>query len=142
MLLRRSFDLMSFQDYESQAAEHLPIYDRTRHIGRSLLTQCGSADVSSLASKLDLIEKRWKNLLLELQKSKTSEKKPRTGEQLRDDMLQLRAWFMEAETLLTINPPPENIQQGFEKVSKQVIPFNRILGQGFRAIMPETTELT
>lgn len=109
-----------FQDYESQAAEHLPIYDRTRHIGRSLLTQCGSADVPALAAKLDSIEKRWKSLLLELQRSKTSEKKSKSGEQLRDDMLQLRAWFMEAETLLTINPPPKNIQQGFEKVGESL----------------------
>lgn len=110
-----------FQDYESQAAEHLPVYDRTRHIGRSLLTQCGSADVSKVASKLNLIEKRWKTLLLELQRSKTNERKPKTGEQLRDDMLQLRAWFMEAETLLTINPPPRNIREGFEKVHESFL---------------------
>ncbi|XP_022701395.1 dystrophin-like isoform X1 [Varroa jacobsoni] len=103
-------------DYESQAAEHLPVYDRTKHLGRTLLTQCGPVDVSDLASKLDLIEKRWKSLLLELQKSKTYEKRPKSGEQLREDMLQLRAWFMEAETLLTISPPPQDLAEGFEKL--------------------------
>ncbi|OQR72974.1 dystrophin-like [Tropilaelaps mercedesae] len=103
-------------DYESQAAERLPVYDRTKHLGRTLITQCGSVDVPDLAAKLDLIEKRWKGLLLELQKSRTSEKRPKSGEQLREDMLQLRAWFMEAETLLTINPPPRGLADGFEKL--------------------------
>lgn len=75
-------------------------------------------DVSDLATKLDLIEKRWKGLLLELQRGKTAEKRPKSGEQLREDMLQLRAWFIEAETLLTINPPPRDLTEGFEKVSE------------------------
>lgn len=92
------------------------MYDRTKHLGRTLLTQCRPTEVSDLASKLDLIEKRWKGLLLELQKSKTAEKRPKSGEQLREDMLQLRAWFIEAETLLTINPPPRDLVEGFEKV--------------------------
>lgn len=112
------FIFLVLQDYESQAAEHLPVYDRTKHLGRTLLTQCGPVDVSDLASKLDLIEKRWKSLLLELQKSKTYEKRPKSGEQLREDMLQLRAWFMEAETLLTISPPPQDLAEGFEKARK------------------------
>lgn len=110
-----------FQDYESQAAEQLPLYDRTKHLGRTLLTQCNQKDVSDLATKIDLMEKRWKNLLSELQKSKTAGKRPKSGEQLREDMLQLRAWFIEAETLLTINPPPNDLVEGFEKVNQALI---------------------
>ncbi|CAN7989457.1 unnamed protein product [Ixodes hexagonus] len=111
------------ESMEKQVTEKMPHFEEVKKMTQQIMEQCSAADGVLLQQKLEGLKRRWKAIILELQSRRERLAVDNSRlEQVKEDMLELKPWLLEAESLLAYSPNEdddiESTKERLEQIKK------------------------